>query len=144
MFIESVEQPRQRLEDFFMNIVEQARADHLANAGAGQGGPTAEFLRGSEAVEGEDLIDQLSQGDDASARELPQERKRGDAAAANTGPSDSVLNELLEDAKSPEAASAAVQKPEREDTPSEQVDSSVIDGLLGDGPDEGSSRESKD
>jgi ABC-2 type transport system ATP-binding protein len=144
--IESVEQPRQRLEDFFMNIVEQARADHLANAGAGQGGPTAEFLRANEPVEGGELIDQLSQSQEAANKDLPKERQRGAAAAAaaQTRAADSVLDELMADKKSTEATPAATEKSTKAEKPPEQVDSSVIDGLLGDEPDEDSSRESKD
>ena len=144
--IESVEQPRQRLEDFFMNIVEQARADHLANAGAGQGGPTAEFLRANEPVEGGELIDQLSQSQQPANKDLPKERQRGAAAAAaaQSRATDSVLDELMADKESTEATPAATEKSAKAEKPPEQVDSSVIDGLLGDEPGEDSSRESKD
>ena len=129
-----------------MNIVEQARADHLANAGAGQGGPTAEFLRANEPVEGGELIDQLSQSQEAANKDLPKERQRGAAAAAaaQTRAADSVLDELMADKKSTEATPAATEKSTKAEKPPEQVDSSVIDGLLGDEPDEDSSRESKD
>ncbi|MEE2681613.1 MAG: ABC transporter ATP-binding protein [Planctomycetota bacterium] len=142
--IESVQQPRQRLEDFFMNIVEQARADHLANAGAGQGGPTAEFLRADEPAEGGDLIEQLSQSEDPSTRELPQERKRGAADAADAQAADSVLSELLEEKEAPEATPVTPRESAGEQKSSEHVDSSVIEGLLGDDPDGNPTPERKD
>lgn len=67
--IERVQAPRQKLEELFMGIVEQARKEQIATSGAKHGGPTAEFLlHGDEATEGGELIESL-----ASAREeLPQ------------------------------------------------------------------------
>ena len=130
--IERVEQPRQRLEDFFMNIVEEARADQLANAGAGQGGPTAEFLRHDEAAEGGDLIEELSRDRSTEADELPRERARdGVGQPAGAGDStDSVLDDLLTGEEAP--APAAPPKPTTPaPTADESVDRSVIDGLLG-------------
>ena len=142
--IESVEQPRQRLEDFFMNIVEQARADHLANAGAGQGGPTAEFLRGNEPVEGGDLIEQLSQSEEEANKALPKERTRDSAAAADARAADSVLDELLEEKKAPEGKTPVTKRSAQTEKPSKAVDSSVIEGLLGDDSGVDPSQESKD
>jgi ABC-2 type transport system ATP-binding protein len=52
-----VAQPRQRLEEVFLQIVEQARAERLETGGAREAGPTAAFLRGED--EGAALIDQL-------------------------------------------------------------------------------------
>ena len=130
--IERVEQPRQRLEDFFMNIVEEARADQLANAGAGQGGPTAEFLRHDEAAEGGDLIEELSRDRSTEADELPRERA-GDGVGQPAGAgdsTDSVLDDLLTGEEAP--APAAPPKPTTPaPTADESVDRSVIDGLLG-------------
>ena len=57
--VESVESPRQRLEDFFLDIVETARAEQIANAGAGRSGPTAAFLSAAPD-EGDALIETLS------------------------------------------------------------------------------------
>ncbi len=55
--IEKVAQPRQRLEQVFLQIVEQARAEHVETGGSREAGPTAAFLRGEE--EGAGLIEQL-------------------------------------------------------------------------------------
>ncbi len=61
-----VSKPRQRLEDLFLNIVEQARSEQLATSGATAGGQTASFLKG-DGEQGESLIDKLVQG--------PEERR---------------------------------------------------------------------
>nr|MBC8201940.1 ABC transporter ATP-binding protein [Planctomycetota bacterium] len=54
--IEKLEQPRQSLEAFFIDIVDRARASQAATSGA-EVGETAPFLLGDE--EGEVLIDKL-------------------------------------------------------------------------------------
>ena len=118
-----------------MNIVEEARADQLANAGAGQGGPTAEFLRHDEAAEGGDLIEELSRDRSTEADELPRERARdGVGQPAGAGDStDSVLDDLLtgEEAPAPAAPAAPPKPTTPAPTADESVDRSVIDGLLG-------------
>ncbi|MEC9158447.1 MAG: ABC transporter ATP-binding protein [Planctomycetota bacterium] len=139
--IERVEQPRQRLEDFFMNIVEEARADQLANAGAGQGGPTAEFLRHDEPAEGGDLIEELSRDRSTEPEELPRERARDEVAQSGVEEStDSVLDDLLtgKDDAAP-AAPAAPAESAPAPAADESVDRSVIDDLLGDSAPKGDS-----
>ncbi|MEC7352580.1 MAG: ABC transporter ATP-binding protein [Planctomycetota bacterium] len=136
--IERVEQPRQRLEDFFMNIVEEARADQLANAGAGQGGPTAEFLRHDEPAEGGDLIEELSRDRSTEPEELPRERARDEVAQSGVEEStDSVLDDLLtgKDDATPAAPAESAPAPAAD----ESVDRSVIDDLLGDSAPKGDS-----
>jgi ABC-2 type transport system ATP-binding protein len=130
--VEAVESPRQRLEDFFLDIVESARAEQIANAGAGKSGPTASFLNAAPA-EGEALIETLS----SDALEAPAAvgvekqsaaaRKEVEADAAK----DEVLEELLQnkdEATQPESKPAADSIPET----SADVDLGMIDGLLDD------------
>lgn len=130
--VEAVESPRQRLEDFFLDIVESARAEQIANAGAGKSGPTASFLNAAPA-EGEALIETLS----SDALEAPAmvgvekqsaaARKEVEADAAK----DEVLEELLQnkdEATKPESEPAADSIPET----SADVDLGMIDGLLDD------------
>jgi ABC-2 type transport system ATP-binding protein len=50
--IQSVEQPRRRLESLFLEIVDQARADGVQTSGARNGGQIADFLRDSGAAHG--------------------------------------------------------------------------------------------
>jgi ABC-2 type transport system ATP-binding protein len=135
--VEAVESPRQRLEDFFLDIVESARAEQIANAGAGKSGPTASFLNAAPA-EGEALIETLS----SDALEAPAAvgvekqsaaaRKEVEADAAK----DEVLEELLQnkdEATQPESKPATDSIPE---TPAD-VDLGMIDGLLDDSDDKG-------
>jgi ABC-2 type transport system ATP-binding protein len=72
--IDRVEAPRQRLEQFFMDLVEKARAEHIETSGATHGGETARFLR-ADQERGAELIDTLTRGGD-------HERASGAAAAA--------------------------------------------------------------
>jgi len=53
-----VSKPQQRLEDFFLGIVERARQQQVATSGATSDGETAAFLRADEP-QGEKLIEQL-------------------------------------------------------------------------------------
>ena len=130
--VEAVESPRQRLEDFFLDIVETARAEQIANAGAGRSGPTAAFL-GTDSAEGESLIETLS-SDAVEApavigveKQSPEARKEVEADAAK----DEVLQELLEDKAANEEAA---RKPAADSIPeaSADVDLGMIDGLLDD------------
>lgn len=61
--IDRVEQPRQKLEQLFLDIVQQAQAEGAATSGARSGGKIAEFLTGGAAptdgVEPNYLIEQL-------------------------------------------------------------------------------------
>ena len=134
--IDSVERPRQRLEDLFMGIVEKAQAEAEETSGALQGGSTAAFLSGEEesTEEGSSLIEALES--DAPKpesrvveRTAPSPESEKQAAAADDG----VLEDLLEE--KPEK-SAGTEKPPTElpDSPKGH-DSSMIDDLLGgDGP----------
>jgi len=154
--IERVQAPRQKLEELFMGIVEQARKEQAATSGASHGGPTAEFLmRGDEAsdrAEGGDLIETLASArDEAPARAV--EVERADERRKESGVREDVLRELAQpsargaDAKVP-AVPAAPAKPAATPSappkqgagsgrpPAPEVDRSVIDDLLGGGPSE--------
>ena len=130
--VEAVESPRQRLEDFFLDIVESARAEQIANAGAGKSGPTAAFLN-TEPAEGESLIETLSaDGLEAPAvvgveKQSAVARNEVEANAAK----DEVLEELLQnknETTEPAPKPAADSIPETSD----DVDLGMIDGLLDD------------
>jgi ABC-2 type transport system ATP-binding protein len=151
--IDRVSPARQRLEDLFVQLVEQARADRLANAGATHGGTTAGFLRGDQAG-GTELIDQLLT-EKSSEEEMPAETDAAVAAKqeqktkADEGAS--VIGELMDDeqqadraepappAGRPVAPSAATP-PEAAtppaDTGSGGPDEDIISSLLGDEPDD--------
>ena len=119
--IERVSQPRQRLEDLFLDIVETARREQVETSGVTDTGHTAEFLR---VQEGDDLIDTLVSEADvvepARAHEVVEEPESSEA--------DDMLESLVDVA--PEPVSKATEVTSVPDTP-EDVDQSMIDDLLG-------------
>jgi ABC-2 type transport system ATP-binding protein len=130
-----VSQPTRRLEDYFLNVVEEARRERLATAGAERGTSAAAFLMGEEEPEGEHLLEELVQ----AGREEPEEHAAGrvsePAPVIRTQHDDSLIDDLLQ-AGSAETAQAA--PPERDVAASEigetGVRRDVLDQLLTDGP----------
>ncbi len=136
--IDSVEKPRQRLEQLFMDLVDQARKEQVETAGVVHGGATADFLRADDAS-GDDLIESLVREQPATADDAI--RQPAEPAPDETGPRDEVLAELLTEKSvaSPErTAPAARPAPE----PEADVDTSMIEGLMGE-PDAPGSSEQK-
>jgi ABC-2 type transport system ATP-binding protein len=132
-----VSRPRQKLEELFMEIVDQARADRLENAGAAHGGATASFLRGEE--EGEALIDRLVHGaeEEPAAAAPPSEA----IAAETSGPDEDLLAQLTaEKPAEAEVSPRMVRVPEKPVVTTE-VDLSVIDSLMDEGHDGSEDRE---
>ena len=127
--IDSVEAPRQKLEELFMGIVEKAIEEQVETAGAGHGGETASFLKDEEeAATGASLIDALENDTDEPQRSVETVRASPEQTAASDS-RDEVLEDLLEDKTEKETRSTP--STEVPDKPS-GVDSSMIDGLLGD------------
>jgi len=126
--IDSVESPRERLEDFFMELVERARREAAATSGAQSGGRTATFLVAAEEGAGRELIDTLvTGGPEPEARSVETA-----VPAAPRGPAPEVLADLLAERPVPpprgsETGTAAPPPPSG-------VDAAVIDDLLGGGP----------
>lgn len=140
--IDSVKAPRQRLEEFFMELVEQARQEQVATSGVVHGGSTAEFLRAEEA-EGGDLIESLVSDQEDAALVKQVEQIEDKQAKIQEEQRDEVLAELLSD-NVPEPSSATPISAEAPKPP-QDVDASVIDSLLGDAKAEDSSEQvSKD
>ena len=123
MGIDKVDSPRQRLEQFFMELVEKARREQVATVGVVHGGPTASFLRGEDA-RGEQLIESLTREEKEPVRIRPAA-----AAEAPKPPGDEVLADLLAE-ESNQAAGPADQADVAPKSP-QDVESSVIDALLG-------------
>jgi len=116
--IESVEQPRQNLESFFIQIVERAREARIETSGV-KGGDTAPFLKGDE--KGDDLIDKL----------VEQESSQQVAIQENTEPEpvqqdDEMLDSLISQKETQLRAKEATA----EQSVSTDADTEVIDSLL--------------
>ncbi len=130
--IDSVEKPRQRLEQLFMDLVDRARKEQVQTAGVVHGGATADFLRADDAS-GAQLIESLVREQPDTADDAI--RQPAEPLPDKTGPRDEVLAELLTEksAASPEKTPLPA-RPAPE--PPADVDTSMIEGLLGepDGP----------
>jgi ABC-2 type transport system ATP-binding protein len=118
--IESVSQPKQNLESFFIQIVDKAREEKIVTSGA-KGGETAAFLKGDE--EGDVLIDKLvesqepvSRSTDSNADDAPEQIEH-----------DEMLHTLMKSEEQPTRADEAMDD---EANISSEADASVIDALL--------------
>ena len=123
----SVSHPRQKLEELFLGIVEQAREDRVATSGVTHGGETAAFLK----AEGDELISQLISTTDSEPQAgAPGAADQPEPAHAETA--NAVLGSLLGDAEESEPPTASPEPIEREASPGvdEGVDESVIGSLL--------------
>ncbi len=118
--IETVTQPRQNLEAFFIQIVDKARENKIATSGANAGN-TAAFLRGDE--EGDVLIDKLIDSQDAE--QLATQEK--DEVIDTTSQDDAVLDSLLNTTSEP---TLSQEKTNTSSTSETEADASVIEGLL--------------
>lgn len=136
-----VSRPRQKLEELFLDIVEQAHAERLETYGVTQGGQTASFLKATQGTDGEQLIESLVQAADeplvdAMALE-PTEQEPEE-------PADNVIESLLSTDSQAPSEPAPVQEQTRRAAGAPKsgadVDRSLIDNLLGndeDAQDEG-------
>ncbi len=130
-----VSHPRQKLEELFLGIVEQARKERLETAGAQQGGQTAAFLRADEPERGDALIDRL-----VSDTEPVPASVEGEAPAPSppSAEDDSIIDALVKDDSPREPAPPASPSPTGPPpaiASDDNVDDSIIGSLL-DTPDE--------
>ncbi|MSR33610.1 MAG: ABC transporter ATP-binding protein [Phycisphaerales bacterium] len=119
--IQSTHAPRQKLEDLFMKIVEQAKAEQLANSGALHGGKTARFLAETGA-ENADLLSRLT--------EEPKPIPAKNARVVKTKEKEVTANVLAELSRAQEPV---VEKPRTVPIPKPVVgvDRGMLDGLMG-------------
>jgi len=136
--LDRVHPARQKLEDLFIGLVERARVERATTSGAEHGGSTAAFLVGERlqlAPEDADaLISSLTTSEPEPDEMKTEQRAREVSDRASQDAGDAVIDELLgdlyeDDAPTPEARSEP-GKP-RQETKAEDIDSSVIEGLLG-------------
>ena len=134
--IDKVEAPRQRLEQLFMDIVEQARTDQVATSGVIHGGETASFLRGPEP-EGTQLIESLVREQEPAAPIAAEPQVEPEPHKAR----DEVLASLIQ-TEQPAAEPAPATERETAAAPETPAgtDEAFLEGLLaGEEADEGKS-----
>ncbi|MFO0858929.1 MAG: ABC transporter ATP-binding protein [Phycisphaerales bacterium] len=145
--IRTVSHPRQKLEEFFLQIVEKARAGQVATSGAQSGGATASFLLNAPVV-GDQLIERLT----TQSAEVPAAQVVETASPITpkrTGPDEDLIGSLTAatpqiSEQAPIKAPPALSRPDG--TPakgagSAPVDDDLIRKLMVDGnkPSEGGS-----
>lgn len=112
--IESVAAPRQRLETYFLELVERASQEQAHTSGAQAGGQTALFLRDQRA-EGAQLVEALSRSESANPQAAPRATVAAPAASTSAshaedarashsnlesaGPDRSIIEGLLDDTR---------------------------------------------
>ncbi|MFP4028945.1 MAG: ABC transporter ATP-binding protein [Candidatus Brocadiia bacterium] len=107
-----VGRPARRLDEVFLSVVERARQEKLATAGAEAGGPAAEFLT-QEKDEGEALIEEL-------VKAGKKEKEEETAAEEETEPVP-VEEDAEEDREMLEDLTREQPKPTAEETETEPV-----------------------
>jgi hypothetical protein len=138
--IDSVQAPRQTLEELFLDIVEKARAEQVATSGAQSGGRIASFLQGDgggqqgsgRATEAEAAA--LVQDLVSAKAEAPVSTPVAKAPEAPKGADSAMLDALVDPSKAAAAASKPVAQPRSaapEVRKAAELDQGVIDSLLG-------------
>lgn len=139
--VDSVERPRQRLEELFMGIVEEAQSKEEETSGAVQGGATAAFLSEDAPESGEALLDSLQRDDVETGAVREKSRVAGVAAdeakAEAKAEAKEVVRELVEEA--PEPAPTQTPSTEVPDRP-DGHDASMIDDLLASDDEDGGAK----
>ncbi len=129
-----IDRPRQKLEQFFLDIVAEAQAQGLATSGAGNAGRIAEFLRTDETqeVQGEDLIRELASKPVVEEAKRPQQPARPAAPQPDAGLIDQLTGNAPPSppAQRPQEKGKAPARP-NQPKPASDEDRSVIDSLLG-------------
>lgn len=127
--IRRVARPRQKLEEFFLEIVEKARASRIATSGAQAGGPTAAFLLGNEGAQaGEALIEKLTS--DAPAPSAAVVQPPPPAPRAPSGPDSDLIGTLTAD-KTPAPLAREAPRPNVPTPPTLAADNDMISKLMG-------------
>jgi ABC-2 type transport system ATP-binding protein len=138
--VRDVSRPRDRLENLFLRIVDEARQQRLVTGGAMAGGKVADFLTGAAGApdEGQAVIESL-----VSEQAPPEEAAPAETTPAQPQEPDvdaAVVEQLVEPAPEPHERRQTPEptrkpKPELpEETPpptQDQADRGVIDELLG-------------
>ena len=138
--IRGVTMPRQKLEEFFLGIVERAQAERVATAGAVHSGGTAAFLKGEDQT-GDELISSLLGSDEPEITHDTPESPITDAPRTHqSDETEGVIGSLLatdagDEPPAPDSSrtNSTDDRPEAASTePGEDVDLGVIGSLLDD------------
>jgi len=103
--------PSRRLEEFFLEVVEEARRERLATSGAEVGAAPADFLRGEEKT-GDELVEELV----SASREVPDGRQSTEPEPVEVAPAyghdRALIDDLVKGARQgPSSHPAAQEEP---------------------------------
>jgi len=126
----AVEAPKDKLESLFLRIVREARSQRVGSAGTVDTGQVAEFLRAGPAETGRKVIEQLLASEEEPAPSAPPVEA---APAAQPGPAQDVLGDLLAEPETPPARQDS-GRPPQEPEPAKpasppSADRGIIDAL---------------
>lgn len=131
--IYKVARPRQKLEEFFLDIVERARQAQAATSGATAGGPTASFLLGeNNELRGSDLIESLTKAPAEAVVSKVVTAAPAQAAPAAKGPDSDLIGDLTKAEAPKPVASVRPAGPSPAAAEPANVDQDVISRLMGD------------
>ncbi|RMD66366.1 MAG: ABC transporter ATP-binding protein [Planctomycetota bacterium] len=139
--IRRVARPRKNLEEFFLEIVEQAQRDRVETAGAVAGSGPAAFLRGEEeeqapALEGEQLLQSLAA--EQASEEQPPAHGQAAADSEEEGSTEDLLQRLVASTEPGEeepagggldAVDAAQRQKDEAAVQRDDVDRALLDAL---------------
>jgi len=122
--------PSRRLEEYFLDVVKQARREKLTTAGAEAGGEAADFLaRGEE--DGEKLVEELvSAGKEEEGKE-EEETKEPEPQEAAPAHDERMLSDLVTGGEESEKEGATDEEEEAEPVEPEEVRKDIIEQLEG-------------
>jgi DNA polymerase III gamma/tau subunit len=131
--IREVRTPRDRLENLFLRIVDEASAQKLSTGGAQIGGQVAAFLRGDDEAtggEGETVIEDLVR---AASPEEPEQPPIEEQTPEVEEPAEDVIDELVTGADTetePEQREPSSRPPQPDREQASREDRGVIDDLI--------------
>ncbi len=144
--VEKVEQPRQRLEQLFLDIVQEAMAEGASTSGAEAGGRIAQFLtEGTQGVgeSGSNLVDKLM--DEAPGEAAPAARPV--ITPAETGPDREAIDQLMNadaaagtEVRSGDGGGRDDHEPKRAEAPDEGLIESLLNESTKEGVDGGDTK----
>lgn len=129
--IERVAAPRQKLESFFLDLVERAAAKESSTSGARAGGRTAEFLRGEPSpATGDALMESLTRSEPAPQQRSTIAQAAATAPPAPTTPSLGGIETVTGDGPPQPAPGSTVRRDRPSTSGVAEPDRSLIEGLL--------------
>lgn len=69
----SIDKPRKSLEDFFLEVINQAKEEKIETSGVVSGGSIAEYLTADDEIDSKVVLDALTETADESKEEFPDE-----------------------------------------------------------------------